>query len=1044
MIGFALFSPHRPYWILLLTLLCTPQTTLTTLSADEPPADPPQVSGERLSALNPPRVRYELRGTEDRNNPLRRSLNTPFTGEQLFVHFRLRYAGESIDLPPATSDEQRNSDAPRDDGEFVVLWLDEVEGNDASTHSGGVPNVGIHVHQGENRFMVRFGSGAESFTKATLVGDRDFWIVARLWKSVEGVERPFDRLDVWVDPTASEERRPHASVSSARSISKVAWAGFSTGRKTEFDDRIFVTPPALAIEWRQLARHADDWEIESSPNQPTRPVKTIDFVADVAPILSRRCFACHGGSEPVADRRLDVLDEILSLVAPGAADRSPLFQRIISDDPDLRMPPPAEHDKLPAAEIDVLRRWIDEGVEWDESRFPTPVPETDHWAFQPIERPDVPDVAIDPRWRDNPIDRFVAARHHQLGLRPSPPADAATLRHRVSIDLTGLLPLAHREATQQQTGDAAEVAPEASLDQWIEQLLESPAYGERWARHWMDVARYGDSNGYQHNRARPHAWRYRDYLVKAFQEHQSYDQFLRQQIAGDATDSGIAATGFLAAARYSGNELDKTIQRNDILVDVTNTVSKVVLGLTMECAQCHTHKFDPITIRDYYRFQAFFAGGQPGNVVLAGADGGADLRQAAEWSARRWEIFDRTQMRLVRNRRRRGYPEPILITPKSVVAGMTAADRTEFQTLEKKLSALPQAWSWVNLELPNPVAPHEMRWPLPRLTQPATVRILGRGEVQSPGPEVHPGSPLALSPVFATVRPVTASRAKDGGDELDASELGPGTDGQGPKPRGREDLVQWMLDRRNPLTARVWVNRIWQRHFGRGLVETSGDFGTQGTPPTHPLLLDWLAVELIESGWDTQHIQRLILRSQTYRQASLPNSDNEQIDAENRFLWRHRPRRVEAECIRDNMLLLSGNLDRTIGGPPVPVARALDSHRRSLYLEQKRDHPPAFAELFDAPGGLVSCTRRRASTVPLQSLYMFNSPLMDRVSRAWADKLLGESPDVDGQVRRAIGEAFSRAATDAEATMASQFVREHHLRDFCSVLLNTNEFMYTK
>ena len=910
--------------------------------------------------------KFEIQGTANRNNPLRRPLRLPFSGDQLFVRYRIRYDAATVDTP---------ADA---DGEFFVLWLDQTEGGDGSTHSSGVPNLGIHVARGENHFMARYAARAEKFGPQ-LTGDREFLIVGRLWKSSAGSEQPFDQLDLWVDPEPAAENSPDASASHAKAIPEVSWIGFSTGNKTETDDRIEVWDIELARTWA---------EILGLPPQPRtmQPIaavqRTIDFGKHVFPILKARCFQCHTGDEAEEGVRLDVLDEVLNQTTPRNAARSRLFQLVSSGDM------PKDGDKLGEQELAVLRAWIDEGLDWSDDLLPTPIPVTDHWAFQPIRRPEIPVVAS-AAWLRTPVDAFVARKHDELGLQPAHEADSKTLSRRMSLDMLGLPP----EQTQV-AGSRSE----------IDRLLAHPAYGQRWARHWLDVGRWAESNGHQHNRHRPYAWRYRDWVVDAFNNGKPYDDFIREQIAGDEIspyrDENLVATGFLAAARYSGNELDKDIQRNDILVDIANTTAKAFLGLTLECAQCHTHKFDPISIRDYYRFQAFFALGQPANVIVAQDETAGGL------VAERWEIFDSVHARLVAVKRKQGHPEPIYIIPKSVVGGMKPQERARFNELDQRIAAFEQSWSFyspVTAVRQVPVAAHDMRWPLPRASaslEQMRTTLLIRGDVKSPGPEVQPGWPAVFGPSPTGLQ------------------------------RPRLALANWIASPDNPLTARVWVNRIWQWHFGRGLVETSGDFGAQGSQPTHPELLDFLATELIGSGWSTRHIQRLILDSATYRQSSRYSVANAGFDPDNKFLWRWQPRRLEAEAIRDSILAACGQLDRSSGGPSVNA----DSDRRSMYRRQRRDSFPHQQLLFDGASGIVSCSRRRVSTTSLQPLWLMNSHFVQQAAQRLAARA--------GSVEQALQLAIGREPASEEAARLNELADEFGLASACLAILNSSEFLY--
>ncbi|MEZ5944438.1 MAG: PSD1 and planctomycete cytochrome C domain-containing protein [Planctomycetaceae bacterium] len=924
------------------------------------------VLGEEWKSDGFVNTRFTVSGTGDRNNPLRRQFDEPFDGDELFVRMRLRYDAKTLDTPVDG------------DGEFFVLWLDSVEGTPGSTHSAGVPNIGIHTLENENRFMIRYQSSGQKFGPA-LEGDREYLVVARIWKSKPGPNDPFDKLDLWVDPANDAENSPVASVSDSKALKVVSWMGFSTGRKTEFGDRIEVHDIATAATWHEILKLPPPVE----PVEPVLPppiVKTVAFVDDVLPVLKKHCFECHAGDDPDSGMRLDVLDEMVNQTAPRDAAASHLYQLLVQGEM-----PPEKKQPLTKPELDIIAAWINEGMEWDETLLPTPIPESTHWAFQPVVRPEIPHVK-NGDWIRTPVDAFIAAKHEEVGLVPNPAADTATLNRRLSLDMLGL--------------PAAQGADPLDVDV----LLENPAYGERWGRHWLDVARWAESNGHQHNRERKYAWPYRDWVINAFNSGMPFDQFLRDQIAGDEvrpfSSDQLVATGFLAAARYSGNELDKEIQRNDILTDVTNTTASAFLGLTMECAQCHTHKFDPISIRDYYRFQAFFASGQPGNAALE------QNPKVASAVAERWAIFDSVQARMERVKRKQGVPDPIYITPKSVVGGMKAEEKAQFTALEQQIESVPQAWCFVAPAGDSgqvTVTPHDMRWPLPRQSSApsdAQTFLLIRGDVKSKGPAVSPDWPLVL-----------------GGGQSDAA-------------NSRLQLAEWMTSPENPLTARVWVNRIWQWHFGTGLVETSSDFGTQGTPPTHPELLDFLANELMQHNWDTNHIHRLILNSATYRQSNRFSAANAAIDPDNLLLWRWTPRRLEAEAIRDSILQVSGQLDREVGG----VSVAHDSLRRSIYLKQQRERLPDQQNLFDGVNAASSCSRRRTSTSALQPLWLLNNE--------FAQEAAGQMAQRSSNVVEAFQTALLRLPTDLELEQLTQLADEHGMQSACLVILNSSEFLY--
>ncbi|MCA9175613.1 MAG: PSD1 domain-containing protein [Planctomycetales bacterium] len=967
---------------------------------------------------------HELRGTGARANPLRRQVDPPLEGADAFIEYRLRYDGESIDLPG------------KGDGEFFALWLDEVEGGESATH-GAVPNIGLHVSAGENRFMVRFEPRREAYAKP-LQGDVEHRIVARLRVSEGG--RSYDQLELWINPGPGELARPHATAR-GRGPQTLRWMGFTTGGKTEPSDRILVSDVKVHQQWEALfglSLPSEPVEPEAKPEVDPPPVVTVDFGKQVAPILKQRCFACHSGEKPDAGVRLDVWDELLNQVKPRHADESPLVLRLQTEDPESRMPPPDAGERLSVEEIATLTTWINEGVSWDETLLPTPARTTDHWSFQPIQRPAIPQVDDWEHWIRTPVDAFIAEQLDKHGLRPAPLASVDTLRRRLALDLTGLPPadagdFSASETRQPDNTSAAESHDIA--DRLADQLLATRAYGERWGRHWLDVARWAESNGHQHNRERPHAWRYRDYVIESFQRDKPFDVFIREQLAGDLesepTAEQLAATGFLAGARYSGNELDKAIQRNDILVDVANTTASTFLGLTLECAQCHSHKFDPLSLRDYYQFQAFFAQGQPGNLVL---DSTAEAEQLIDL---RWRLFRSVEQRMIRARRAAGQPEPILVTPKSVVGAMRSEERRSFDQLERSIGALPQTWGWhaTLASAPSrPVAPHEMRWPLStrRTAYPRPTHILLRGDVGSPGPRVEPAWPAVFGPT-------SEPSAKEQDAPIDA-------------PAPRQQLAEWLTSSRQPLAARVWVNRIWQWHFGRGLVETPGDFGTQGELPSHPALLDFLASELVAHGWSTRHIHQLIVRSNTYRQSSTDNERARQLDPENRLYWRWEPRRLEAEAIRDCVLAVSHRLDDTPGGPSVAVGKLETSLRRTIYLAHQRQRIAHDQVLFDAPGGIGVCSQRRVSTVPMQPLYLLNSDLMTRSAAGLASRVraAAAAQDHDQLARAAIHMTLARHPSPEEIVRIAEFLRQSPATDsgpdaleqLCLALLNLSEFLY--
>jgi len=788
------------------------------------------------------------------------------------------------------------------------------------------------------------------------------------------------------------------------------------------------------------------------------PDKKIDFRRDVVPILSAHCFKCHQGRDASAGLRLDLKSELLgetngeALVKMGNSKDSRLMHAVLGRTPGKTMP--RNGPRLSAAQIDTLRAWIDQGLAWDEGLLPATVA-ADHWSFRPITRPDIPKVK-NADWERSAIDAFIAAAHEQRGLTPASEADRATLIRRLSFDLRGVPP--SPEEVDQFVGDTAANA----YDLLVERMLSSPQHGERWARHWLDVARWAESEGYESNHLRPYSWRYRDYVVDAFNRDRPFDQFIREQIAGDEltpySDTNLIATGFLAAARLSSNEEDKWRQRNDMLVDIVNATSGAFLGLTMSCAQCHNHKFDPITLRDYYRFQGFFLKGQPANLALRDESLWSTYaaKRPAEYEAAvqlKSTLFERGRARRIAEARLELSPRHLeaysipaeqrndeqerlareadlkfQFTAQGIEKGIPDEDRKLYDELKKKIERMekdmpdrPQTFGYyspITSAAPVDVLPMKGFYPLPYVPEElkrARPHMLLAGDVHRRGAAVDVGWPE----VFVQPRTMSGTRL---------------------------ELANWIASPDNPLTARVWVNRLWHYHFGRGLVETPNDFGVKGSPPSHPELLDWLASELIRSGWSTRHIHRLIVGSRTYRQSSTPDPRNATIDAGNKYLWHWQPRRLEAEAIRDTFLTVSGELERTMGGKSVNADS--ESLRRSLYLLQKRDEPTPVAKLFDGPAAaLESCALRHVSTVPLQSLYLLNSEFAAKRAAAFAKRVaLTAGTSRERQIEAAFRIALNRSPDNEERRLAERFFAEQSIEGgllhFCQALMNVNEFVY--
>jgi hypothetical protein len=625
----------------------------------------------------------------------------------------------------------------------------------------------------------------------------------------------------------------------------------------------------------------------------------------------------------------------------------------------------------------------------------------EHWAFQPIHSPRPPKVRTSRT--QTSIDAFIFARLQEKGLQPAPLASRDELIRRVTFDLTGLPP-----TPEEITAFVTDRARDA-YQRLVDRLLESPHFGERWAQHWLDVVRYAETEGFEYDRHLPEAWRYRDYVIQSFQSDKPFDRFVAEQIAGD--ELGINGTEGPTAAifhrlgpvrRNAGNP-EIALSRNEVLTERTDVIGAAFLGLTVGCARCHDHKFDPISQKDYYRLQAYLAGTQENDILLVPPE------QKQEWEEKTKAV--NSELRQLRK----------------------AADQAEgaervklneqIEELEAKLPAYP------------PTIPSIHDDPAQR----TAIHVLKRGEWERKGDAVGP-------------RPLSVLVA-DNLPELPSDCSNP-----------RTQLARWLTAPENPLTARVIVNRLWQHHFGRGLVNTANDFGRNGELPSHPELLDWLASELVKGGWRLKPLHRLIVLSSVYQQSShVPRSESAaKIDPDNRFLWRFDRRRLSAEEIRDAMLSVSGQLNSIGGGRSVmvpvdpelirllykpaqwEVARdASEHHRRSIYLMAKRNLRLPFMETFDQPAPLTSCGRRESSTHAPQALEMLNGRLSNEVAEAFAQRLQRETGGGPSQmVARAYWLALGRAPTARERSLAIRFLQEGSLREFALALFNLNDFLY--
>lgn len=770
-------------------------------------------------------------------------------------------------------------------------------------------------------------------------------------------------------------------------------------------------------------------------DKPSEAEQTRFFEQNVRPLLAEKCWKCHGEEKQRGGLRLDSLAAALKggesgpAVVPGRPDESLLVEAI--NYASFEMPPDG---KLSDEEIAALTMWIQRGAFWPNAALqprhtgPAEPKITDadreHWAFQPVRRPEVPTVD-DGGWCRNEIDQFIFQQLSAAGLTPAPEADRRTLLRRVSFDVTGLPP-----SPEEIEAFLQDDSPQA-YEHLVDRLLDSPRYGERWAQHWLDLVRYAESDGFRQDAFRPHAWRYRDYVIRAFNEDKPYDRFVREQLAGDeiAPDDAdaLVATGFLRHYLYEYNQRDARTQWQDILNNVTDVTGEVFLGLGMGCARCHDHKFDPILQDDYYGLQAFFATMLPRDDVPAasGAERAAYRQQLAVWEERTADIRQQIE-EIVRPYRQKAARAAIEKFPKDIQAIM-AIPQVERTTLERQLADLVNRQIEFEEEraqykdadrqkleaLRKQLAEFDSLKPAPL---PPAMTVSDTGAPASP--MIIPGDrkQRPISPGFLSVmhtEPV----------EIVPPSAAPQSTGR------RATLAAWIADPSNPLTTRVIVNRVWQYHFGRGIVETASDFGRLGDVPSHPELLDWLTDWFVRNGESFKRLHRLILTSAVYRQSAAHPDELRQIklDPHNCLRWRFDVRRLDAEQFRDAALAVSGQLDLKTGGPSVDASQP----RRSIYTRHVRNQPDPLLKAFDLADGFNSVAQRNVTTTSTQALLMINGPWLLERARALASAVTttarAAEPSADPLppwVNAAYRRCYGRDPLPAELAMGVAYLQQ--------------------
>ena len=906
----------------------------------------------------------------------------------------------------------------------------------------------------------------------------------------------------------------------------------------------------------------------------------VDFYQkSVRPILEEHCFDCHGPEKQKNKLRFDTTLGILKggesgepLLLPGHSVDSYLLKRVTSTNPKDKMPP--KGDRLHPAQVEILRRWIDAGAELPgakeaagELRI-----KTDHWSFQPVRRPNPP--ARDGRFGNNAIDGFVLSKLREQGLVPSPKADPRTLVRRLYLVMHGMPPT---------PAEVEEFVSDTGADAWerlVDRVLASPRYGERWARHWMDVVRYADTDGFERNVERKSAYPYRDYLIESFNADKPYNLFVKEQLAGDML--GVdRATGFLVAGPYdsvkSGDTNLTLMQRQEELADMVNTTGTAFLGLTMGCARCHNHKFDPILQKDYYAMQAVFAGVQMGERPLREmrdpAQAGvlealklSESRQKAELEALKKKAAlvpdalpeqiggGRPPVSAMRNED--GFEPVETMAVRFTILGNSGAevclDELEVFDTEGKNVALAlhggkasasgtlpgyaihqlehlndgkfgnaHSWisntkgsSWVQIDFPAKVRVGKVVWGRDRegrltdrlamhykieaASEPGQWKQVSSSEGRRAGTAAQGANSFLakLSPGDAAVakklqeellslrgriaagehsawvgkfmaEPVRTHRLYRGEPLQKREVVAPdalsvlGTlalDVDATDAQRRMAFAEWVVSEANPLTARVLVNRLWHYVFGNGLVDTPSDLGLNGSRPTHPELLDWLADEFVRGGWSIKQMQRQLLLSATFQQGSAPRPEAEKRDADGRLLWRYTPRRLEAEAIRDSMLAVSGALDLKMGGAGFYLMDVVrenvrhyfpketytpEEYRRMVYLFRVRAAQDGVFGAFDCPDGGSVMAKRSRSNTPLQALNLFNSTFVGGQGELLQKRLQDESGSQSAeQVQLAFRLFYARPPDAYELERSQAFIGEHGLLSFVRALYNTSEFLF--
>jgi cytochrome c551/c552 len=783
-------------------------------------------------------------------------------------------------------------------------------------------------------------------------------------------------------------------------------------------------------------------------------------------ILQQKCLRCHNSSTRTSGLSLTSVADIKRGGAHGPAiiagkpDESLLIRMISGEKPQM----PMSAQPLSKEQVAEIRSWIEQGAPW-----PVDAKNDEWWSLKPLRKSAIPDVKDN--WVRTPVDAFILARLHEKHLTPSAEADRATLIRRLTYDLHGLPP-----AWEEIQAFLSDRSPEA-YEKLVDRLLASPRYGERWGRHWLDVVHYGESHGYDKDKPRRNAWPYRDYVIRSFNQDKPYASFVEEQLAGDVLHpddpEGVVATGFIAAGPWdfvghvelregtSDKRITRMLDRDDMVMATMSTF----VSMTAHCARCHDHKFDPIKQEDYYSLQAVFAGVDRAErpydldpatyavrrallerrrAVMAKLQPLLDA--AADATSPDLEKLDKTLQDLKQQFSDTRKPElqpqiaKLIADRKAMVQALldertrseTARLTEELRPIDGELARLPKPL-WVYSAANYFDAQGAFKFAI----EPRSISVLLRGSVESPGKAVSPG---ALSCVPFLPARFTVD---------DAS-------GEGSR---RVALAHWITAKENMLTWRSIVNRVWQYHFGNGIVDTANDFGHMGSLPTHPELLDWLAVTFRDTGGSIKRLHKLILMSASYRQSSATQRENAAADSENRYLWRMNRQRLDAESIRDAALYVSGKLDLTMGGPSAEQFWFKDDHsptydyarfdvtspanyRRSVYRFIVRSAPDPFMDRLDCPDASLITAKRNVTITAIQALALLNNPFMVKQSEELAARVRTISDRLDEQIAWIYRLALGRDPSAQETDRLARYARKNGLENTCRAILNSNEFLF--